>query len=79
MIADIFEALTALDRPYKTPKKFSEALGILHSLKVKGHIDPDLFDLFLTSGVHLEFARRFLVPQQVDEVDISAYIEPAKG
>ena len=79
MIADIFEALTALDRPYKTPKKFSEALGILHSLKVKGHIDPDLFDLFLTSGVHLEFARRFLVPQQIDEVDISAYIEPAKG
>ena len=79
MIADVFEALTAADRPYKTPKKFSEALGILHSLKVKGHIDADLFDLFLTSGVHLEFARKFLVPQQVDEVDISVYLGPAQS
>jgi len=79
MIADIFEALTAADRPYKTPKKFSEALGILHSLKIKGHIDADLFDLFLTSGVHLEFARKFLVPQQVDEVDINAYLGPTQG
>ena len=74
MIADIFEALTATDRPYKTPKQFSEALDILHSLKVKGHIDADLFDLFLTSGVHLEFARQFLLPQQVDEVNVSAYL-----
>ncbi len=78
MIADIFEALTATDRPYKTPKKFSEALGILHSLKVKGHIDADLFDLFLTSGVHLEFARKFLVPQQVDDVDVGVFLGPTR-
>jgi response regulator RpfG family c-di-GMP phosphodiesterase len=78
MIADIFEALTAADRPYKTPKKFSEALSILHSLKVKGHIDADLFDLFLTSGVHLQYAEKFLVPQQVDPVDINAYLGPVQ-
>lgn len=75
-IADIFEALTASDRPYKNPKKFSEALQILHTLKVKGHIDPDLFDLFLTSGVHLQFARQFLAPEQIDEVDINVFLEP---
>ncbi len=73
-IADIFEALTAVDRPYKSPKKFSEALQILHGLKVKGHIDGDLFDLFLTSGVHLQYAQKFLAPGQVDAVDIHAFL-----
>lgn len=76
VIADIFEALTATDRPYKLPKKFSESLEILHSLKMKGHIDADLFDLFLISGVHLEYAQRFLSPEQVDVVDITPYLGP---
>ncbi len=75
-IADIFEALTASDRPYKNPKKFSEALQILHTLKVNGHIDADLFDLFLTSGIHLQFARQFLAPEQIDEIDIKAFLGP---
>jgi response regulator RpfG family c-di-GMP phosphodiesterase len=78
-IADIFEALTAVDRPYKSPKKFSEALQILHGLKLKGHIDPDLFDLFLTAGVHLQYAQKFLSPEQVDTVDIRAYLGPLAG
>lgn len=76
VIADIFEALTAADRPYTTPRKFSEAIGILHSLKIKGHIDADIFDLFLTSGVHLQYAEKFLHPEQVDAVDINAYLGP---
>ena len=75
-IADIFEALTAADRPYKSAKKFSEALQILHAMKVKGHIDPDLFDLFLTSGVHLKYAQKFLTPDQMDDVDINALLGP---
>jgi HD-GYP domain-containing protein (c-di-GMP phosphodiesterase class II) len=75
-IADIFEALTASDRPYKSGKPLSEAIRILATFKQKKHIDPDLFDLFLTSGVYLQFARRFLQPEQIDEVRIESYLTP---
>jgi hypothetical protein len=75
-IADIFEALTSSDRPYKTAKKFSEALNILYRLKKNGHIDADLFDLFLTSGVHLKYAEKYLAQEQRDDVDIRAYVGP---
>ena len=74
MIADIFEALTAADRPYKKPKMLSEALRILHTLKLKGHIDADLFDLFLTSGVYGQYARKFLEPSQIDPIDVQLYV-----
>jgi HD-GYP domain-containing protein (c-di-GMP phosphodiesterase class II) len=73
-IADIFEALTASDRPYKKPKTLSEAIRILGFMKKDKHIDSDLFELFLTSGVHLEYAEKFLKHEQIDEVDISQYI-----
>lgn len=73
-IADIFEALTASDRPYKTPKTLSEAVKILSFFKKDGHIDPDLFDLFLTTGTYQTYADRFLRPEQIDEVDIGAYV-----
>ncbi len=73
-IADIFEALTASDRPYNKAKKLSEAIKILGLMKKDNHIDPDLFDLFLTSGAHLEYARKFLDPEQIDEIDISEYV-----
>lgn len=73
-IADIFEALTASDRPYKKAKKLSEALRILSFMKKDQHIDPQLFDLFLTSGVYLEYAEKYLAPEQIDEVDISEYL-----
>lgn len=73
-IADIFEALTASDRPYKKVKTLSESVQILSFFKKDRHIDPDLFDLFLRSGVYLRYARRFLKPEQIDEVDISQYL-----
>jgi HD-GYP domain-containing protein (c-di-GMP phosphodiesterase class II) len=73
-IADIFEALTASDRPYKKAKTLSESVKILSFFKKDGHIDPDLFDLFLTSGCYRRYAERFLQPHQIDEVDISAYV-----
>ena len=73
-IADIFEALTASDRPYKKAKTLSESIKILSFFKKDKHIDPDLFDLFLTSGVYKLYAERFLLPEQIDEVDISQYL-----
>ncbi|WP_431052186.1 HD-GYP domain-containing protein [Roseateles sp. L2-2] len=71
-VADIFEALTASDRPYKKPKKLSEALAVLQRM-AGPHVDPDIFNLFLTSGVYLEFARKHLDPSQIDVEDASAY------
>jgi HD-GYP domain-containing protein (c-di-GMP phosphodiesterase class II) len=68
-IADIFEALTAVDRPYKRGKTLSEALHILGRFKLDGHIDPDLFEVFVREKVYLEYARRFLEPDQIDQVD----------
>jgi len=68
-IADIFEALTAKDRPYKPGKTLSESLGILGRFKENGHIDPDLFDIFVREKVYLRYAREFLDPEQIDDVD----------
>jgi HD-GYP domain-containing protein (c-di-GMP phosphodiesterase class II) len=70
-IADIFEALTAKDRPYKPGKKLSESLEILGRFKQNGHVDPDLFDVFVREKVYLQYAREFLDPEQIDEVDES--------
>lgn len=68
-IADIFEALTARDRPYKPGKTLSESLSILGRMKLDGHIDPDLFDIFVGERVYLDYARRFLEPAQIDAID----------
>lgn len=73
-IADIFEALTASDRPYKAPKTLSEAVKIMSFMRNDQHIDPDLFDLFLESGVYREYADRFLSPEQTDEVAIDQFV-----
>ncbi len=70
-IADIFEALTAKDRPYKEGKTLTESLNILGKFKENGHIDPDLFDVFIREKVYLEYAHRFLATEQIDEVDDS--------
>jgi hypothetical protein len=70
-IADIFEALTARDRPYKKAKTLSESLFILGKMKLEHHVDPDLFDLFIRKKVYLEYAKQFLEPEQIDEVDES--------
>ncbi len=73
-IADIFEALTAADRPYKAPKTLSESIRIMSFMKKDQHIDEDLFHLFLETGVYKEYAERFLKPEQIDEVDVSQYL-----
>ena len=73
-IADIFEALTASDRPYKKAKSLSESVKILSFFKKDQHVDPDLFDLFLTSGVYKRYGERYLQPEQLDEVDITRYL-----
>jgi response regulator RpfG family c-di-GMP phosphodiesterase len=70
-IADIFEALTAKDRPYKEGKTLTESLNILGKFKQGGHIDPDLFDVFIREKVYLDYAKRFLAPEQIDAVDDS--------
>lgn len=75
-IADIFEALTASDRPYKKAKGLSEAVRILSFFKKDGHIDGDLFDLFLASGVYRRYGERYLRPEQLDAVDIARYLTP---
>lgn len=73
-IADIFEALTAIDRPYKKGKTLSEAIKIMSFMKKDQHIDPELFDLFLRTGIYRRYAERFMQPAQIDEVDISSYL-----
>ena len=67
-IADIFEALTAADRPYKSGMTLSQALAIMGRMRDNGHIDPDLFDVFVRSRVPLRYAEQFLEPSQIDEV-----------
>jgi HD-GYP domain-containing protein (c-di-GMP phosphodiesterase class II) len=68
-IADIFEALTARDRPYKKGKPLSESLRILGNFAVNGHIDPDLFDIFIRSKIYLEFAHKNMDARQIDQID----------
>jgi HD-GYP domain-containing protein (c-di-GMP phosphodiesterase class II) len=70
-IADIFEALTARDRPYKKGKTLTEALTILGRFKLNGHIDPDLFDIFIRERVYLKYAEQFLDADQIDQVDLA--------
>lgn len=78
-IADIFEALTASDRPYKDGKPLSECLNIMGRMKENQHIDPDLFDIFIDQKVYLQYAEQFLKPGQLDEIDhsrIPGYLPP---
>ncbi len=78
-IADIFEALTAKDRPYKPGKTLTESLLILGKLKEAGHIDPDLFDVFVRDKVYLKYAEKFLDPQQIDTVDEASILATFAG
>ena len=77
-IADVFEALTAQDRPYKKGKPLSESMRIMGEMKRFNHLDPDLFDLFVHSGTYRAYAAQFLPAEQIDEVDEAALlaIEP---
>lgn len=76
VIADVFEALTAADRPYKKAKPLSVAIDILHKMALDEHLDMDIFKLFLSSGIYLEYANKFLAPAQINEVDIAKYLRP---
>ena len=77
-IADVFEALTATDRPYKPGKTLSESMAIMGHMKRGNHLDPDLFDLFVRSRVYRDYAHRYMKSDLVDEVDEEALlaIEP---
>lgn len=70
-IADIFEALTAFDRPYRKGKTLAEALKIMSFMVKDEHIDQDLFDLFIKENIYLDYAHKELSPQQIDKVDFS--------
>ncbi|WLH34002.1 HD domain-containing protein [Pseudomonas sp. FP2196] len=76
-IADIFEALTAADRPYKKAKSLSEALGIMATMCREAHIDAQLFGLFINDGVYMQYAVRFLDPRQIDTVDTASLLHKA--
>jgi HD-GYP domain-containing protein (c-di-GMP phosphodiesterase class II) len=73
-IADVFEALTAGDRPYKKAKKLSEAMRIMGFMKKDSHLDPVLLDLFVSRGLHLDYARRYMAEELIDEVDVEALL-----
>ena len=74
VIADVFEALTASDRPYKDSKPLSETMLIMGRMKQRNHLDPDLFDLFVRSGVYKRYAARYMEPEQIDAVDEAALL-----
>src|SRR6266850_7187867 len=78
-IADIFEALTAKDRPYKKGKTLSESLEILGRMRLNGHVDPDLFDVFIWENVFMKYAQQCMDPYQIDQVDLTkipGYVPP---
>ena len=76
-IADIFEALTARDRPYKEGMKLSQAVSILAKFRENGHVDPDLFEVFVRERVYQKYAEAFLDPKQIDDVDVGAILGQA--
>ncbi len=78
-IADIFEALTAADRPYKKAMPMSQALTILGRMKLDNHIDPDLYDVFMWEKVYQRYADDYLGPEQCDDYDLNdipGYVPP---
>jgi HD-GYP domain-containing protein (c-di-GMP phosphodiesterase class II) len=80
-LADIFEAMTARDRPYKKGKTLMQALRELGTMKQEGHIDPDLFDIFINNKIYLPYAEKYLHPTQIDEVVLSqipGYVPPSQ-
>lgn len=74
MIADIFEALTSSERPYKTPKKLSDALHILQTMKNKKQIDADIYHIFVKKQIFMKYAKQYLAPEQIDDININDYL-----
>lgn len=73
-VADVFEALTASDRPYKPAKKLSESMTIIGNLKKANHLDPGIVDFFVTSGVYKRYAQMYLSPELIDDVNEQAIL-----
>jgi HD-GYP domain-containing protein (c-di-GMP phosphodiesterase class II) len=73
-IADIYEALTAADRPYKEGKKLSNAMRIMGFMKNDYHIDEDLFEIFVKSGVYKKYASDYVTKTQIDDVDVESVL-----
>jgi HD-GYP domain-containing protein (c-di-GMP phosphodiesterase class II) len=73
-VADVYEALSAKDRPYKDPKKLSEILHIMQKMKNSGHLDPDVYELFIQSGVYMDYAKEYLDKDQIDEINPVEYL-----
>lgn len=76
-VADIFEALTAKERPYKQPMPLSQAFSILARMRDENHIDPDVFDLFLKSKKWKDYGQLHMLPEQMDVEDVSGYLRDA--
>ncbi|MDF1589009.1 MAG: transporter substrate-binding domain-containing protein [Gammaproteobacteria bacterium] len=74
VLADIYEALTAADRPYKKAKPVSVAVDILYKMVQNEHVDVEVFELFLKTGVYRRYAQQFLPEEQIDDVDINQYL-----
>ena len=77
-IADIFEALTASDRPYKPGMPLSQSLRLMSNFARNGHIDPDLYEVFVRDEVYLDYARRFLSPSQIDAIAPATLLEAGR-
>lgn len=75
VLADIFEALTASDRPYKRAKPLSVSIDILYKMSLDNHVDMEVFKLFIRSGIYKIYAERYLSPHQIDDVDESKYLD----
>lgn len=72
-LADVFEALTAADRPYKKAKSLSESLRIMRFMVLDEHLDKEVYQLFLESQLYMAYAEQYLEPKQIDEIDIEEY------
>jgi len=78
-LADVFEALTARDRPYKKGRSLREALSILGAMRDAHQIDSDLFDLFVNQRIYLRYAVECLTPEQIDDQELAQYAEALAG
>ena len=78
-LADVFEALTAPDRPYRDPNSVSTAVEMLREMVKRGHLDGDLFEVFLRERVHLRYAREHLQPEQVDDATFEEIVRLPGG
>jgi HD-GYP domain-containing protein (c-di-GMP phosphodiesterase class II) len=73
-IADIFEALSASDRPYKSAKPVSECLKIMSEMAKNNHLDADLFNIFVNSKVYEKYIKMFADIEQIDDFDIESIL-----